>query len=58
MSVRERLIRFNLVELQQRYEAAVKSGESDAYLALCRFKIDELKSALAAAEKRTDRKTA
>ncbi|MEQ9434717.1 hypothetical protein [Hyphomonas sp.] len=52
MTIRERLIRFNLLELQQRYDAAVERGESEVYLALCKFKIDDLKDALATAEKR------
>ena len=31
---------------QDRYDAAVKRGESEAYLAISRHKLDELKDAL------------
>ena len=41
-----------LDELNQRYDAATVRGESDVYLALCRFKIDELQAPLAREEKR------
>jgi hypothetical protein len=51
-NIRARLIKLNLAALNQQYEAAKARGESETYLALARFKIDELKAALADAEKR------
>lgn len=41
-----------IAETEERYEAAKARGETDAYLAILRVKLDELKDALAAAEKR------
>lgn len=35
-----------------RYKAAEARGETESYLSLCRFKIDELKAALEREEKR------
>ena len=51
-SIRAQLFRLNLAALEQRYEAAKSRGESETYLALARFKIDELKAAIEREEKR------
>lgn len=51
-SIRLKLFRLNLAALEQRYEAAKARGESETYLALARFKIDELKAAIEREEKR------
>lgn len=42
-----------IAETEKRYEAAKARGETDTYLAILRVKLDEMKSALAEAEKRT-----
>lgn len=41
-----------IAEAEERYEAAKARGETEAYLAILRVKLDELKDALATAEKR------
>jgi len=51
-SIRASQYQLNLAALKQRYEAAKSRGESETYLALARFKIDELKAAIEREEKR------
>lgn len=43
---RTEYIRKRLAELRQRLAEAEANGESESYLALCRFKIDELEATL------------
>lgn len=41
-----------IAEAEERYEAAKARGETETYLAILRVKLDDLKDALATAEKR------
>lgn len=45
-------LKSRVAEAEARYVAAKKRGETETYLALARFEIDQLKSALDAEEKR------
>lgn len=45
-------LRRRIAEAEARYETAKARGETETYLALARFEIDQLKSALEAEEHR------
>lgn len=47
-----RTLKRRVAAAEARYAAAVERGESETYLAVARVKLDELKAALADAEKR------
>lgn len=47
-----RALKRSLERLKSLHETAKERGESETYLALCRFKIDELEAALAREERR------
>ncbi|MDP3739103.1 MAG: hypothetical protein Q8R02_17045 [Hyphomonadaceae bacterium] len=58
MTQRAKLLRKRITTLKDQLAEAEKRGESESYLALCRFKIDELKTALACEEAVTPTKKA
>lgn len=51
MTPRAKLLQRRIATLRERLADAIKRGESESYLALCRFKIDEAEAALANEER-------
>lgn len=51
MTQREKILRQRIADLRTRHADAEKRGESETFLALIRFQIEELESALPSAVK-------
>lgn len=46
MTLRERLIRDRINELQTRLVAAQARGDTESYVSLCRFRLEDMEGAL------------